>query len=748
MISTDKRHGSIQAFASWVMGIIVIVFMLVMLFSYDQIHDAEMAFQNERRNTAIDQLKLELNALQLRLEEIAESYADSDETRQQFNNTQYYVYWRDSRVSNYRAYNAYLTKIELYRDDGSALASQLSAGFPELFENSRKFLVHDEQGTLFLYHLSPVYAPIKETGTLGFMVIKYHLGELIRSEMLITDIDMTTLGFNLRSEDINKLSELARFSRFSLSASSNIESLIAALSKNLIILGIFVPVFSIMALLVFTSAMVRPIRYFVTLVHELGNQKIARPTHISFKFSELQNIWRAILEYREQVSSMHVHLDKKNKELWEMAHLDPLTGCHNRRAFEEDWYSTLETIEQHRITLSFILFDCDRFKLINDHYGHYIGDKVLVHIANTIQENLREGDKLYRLGGDEFCTILINTDEAESRAVARRCLKHLTRSQHEGLNVNEPLRMSAGIAIASGMDAGDLYDLQRQADMAMYYAKRPSNDSIAVYKDFMLQDSLYLFNNEVITLVYDAIYGMQGMQIHYQPIMNLQEREVEYYEALCRLENGDELLSPGIFLPIVEDRHIETEFDQLVIRQVHDDLANNVLPTGSGISINISGVGIINKQVITELGTLAEFFDKYTIYVEVTETSLITHMGNATKHLEQLRTQGFKVSLDDFGSGYSSLGYLTQMPVDSIKFDLTLIHALTKDNRQSVIVRSLADMCLKAGYQIVAEGIEDEVLLRLVMSLGFTYAQGYYIGRPKKHPLEEKELEQYAQLFA
>lgn len=748
MIRRDKRHGSIQAFASWVMGIIVIAFMLVMLFSFDQIRDAETTFQNERRNMAIDQLKLELNALELRLNEIAESYANSDETRQQFNNTQYYVYWRDSRVGDYKAHNGYLKKIELYRNDGSPLTSQLSTGFPKVFEMTSEYLVRNEEGTLFLYHPSPVFAPIKETGTRGFMIIKYHLGDLIRSEILITDIDMNTLSFNLRSEDIDSLYELARFARFELLASSNIESLIRALSNNLIILGIFVPVFSIMALLVFTTAMVRPIRNFVKLVHDLGNQDIARPTHISFKFSELQNIWRAILEYREQVSSMHVHLDKKNRELWEMAHLDPLTGCHNRRAFEEDWHSTLETIEQHRITLSFILFDCDRFKLINDHYGHYTGDKVLVHIANTIQENLREGDKLYRLGGDEFCTILFNTDEAESRAVARRCLMHLTRSEHEGLSVNEPLRMSAGIAIASGMDAGDLYDLQRQADMAMYYAKRPSNDSIAVYKDFMHQDSVYLFNNKIITQVYDAIYGMQGMQIHYQPIMNLQGRAVEYYEALCRLEHGDELLSPGVFLPIVQDRHIETEFDQLVIRQVHDDLANNVLPAGSGISVNISGVGIINKQVITELGTLAEFFDKYTIYIEVTETSLITHMGNATKHLEQLRTQGFKVSLDDFGSGYSSLGYLTQMPVDSIKFDLTLIHALTKDDRQSVIVRSLADMCLKAGYQIVAEGIEDEVLLRLVMSLGFTYGQGYYIGRPKKYPLQGKELQQHVEMFA
>ncbi|MCW8964677.1 MAG: EAL domain-containing protein [Gammaproteobacteria bacterium] len=732
--ASGRRPITIMGFSIWAMVSIVIVFTLLVIISYRQIQDAESAFTKQRKLSVARHLAADLAALQEKVEKVAQSYSNADETRQQFHNSQYYLYWRDSRVKDNPAFAPYINRVELYTKRGFPMTSQLSEGFPGQLSLASSFLIQTESDVLYIYHVSRVHGPIKETGMLGFLVIKYNLANLVLTEARLSDIDKATLGFALSVSRINDLIELAAYADFDLLASSDIEDLIGALSNNMITIGMIVPIISIISLVLFTYMMIKPIRNFETLVHELGRQNIEKPASLVFRFDELRNIWRAILDYRELASSMHSDLDEKNKELWELAHHDPLTGCFNRRAFEEDWQHMLGTIEQRRISLAFVLFDCDRFKLINDNYGHNSGDQVLIHISNTIQNNLRAGDRLYRLGGDEFCTILFDSDKAEARAVATRCLTQLDKTDIRELGINEPVRMSIGIAISEGTNSESLHDLQRLADIAMYYAKRPDNQNIAVYDASMLRDSLTLLNNEVITSVYDAISNKEGLQIHYQPIIDLQSNVVHYYEALSRLEHDGKLLYPDVFLPIVQDRFIEAEFDQLVIQHIQRDLGAGRLPAGSGVSINISGAGVTDKQVVAQLGALSEYLDEYHIYIEVTETSLITRLIQASEYLERLRQQGFKISLDDFGSGYSSLGYLTQMPVDCIKFDLSLVQALHKKERKSLVVRSLADMCLKAGYQIVAEGIEDVGLLNTVTGIGFTHAQGYYIGKPDKVP--------------
>ena len=178
-------------------------------------------------------------------------------------------------------------------------------------------------------------------------------------------------------------------------------------------------------------------------------------------------------------------------------------------------------------------------------------------------------------------------------------------------------------------------------------------------------------------------------------------------------------------------RKMEVELDRTIISHVMKDLENGHLPRGTGVSINLSAESIAHKDVIDWLMPLTDFTQSYYIVIEVTETSLITQIGIAARSLTILRKLGFKVALDDFGSGYSSLRYLTSMPVDIIKFDISLIQGM-HDERLGKLVREMAEMLTDLGYSLVAEGIETEILLDKVREAGFDYSQGYLLGRPER----------------
>lgn len=188
---------------------------------------------------------------------------------------------------------------------------------------------------------------------------------------------------------------------------------------------------------------------------------------------------------------------------------------------------------------------------------------------------------------------------------------------------------------------------------------------------------------------------------------------------------------PAAIFPVVEERRLEAEMDFAVIGKILGDLRGGQIPVGSGLSINISGPAITHPKIREKLAEFEPFLKDYTLVLEITETALITQLQQASENLNQLREAGFKVALDDFGSGYSSLGYLANMPVDIVKFDISLIHILEQDDeRQGGIVEGLAMMIQKAGYSMVAEGLESEQALKRIKRLGFSHGQGYYLGRP------------------
>ncbi|HEY9099137.1 MAG TPA: EAL domain-containing protein [Thiobacillus sp.] len=449
-----------------------------------------------------------------------------------------------------------------------------------------------------------------------------------------------------------------------------------------------------------------------------------------FAVTELENVRQSLNDYQQQLEDMHVSLAHKNQELWKQAHHDPLTGTLNRRAFDDDWRAMHRTHQDSPLGVAFLLFDCDHFKTINDTYGHQVGDQVLQGVSGALQQALRSGDRLYRLGGDEFATLLFSADLLRARQVAERCIEHILHHDFSAYWIREPVRISVGIAALDAAREDDLQLLHRQADIAMYYAKRPGQGKISVYSSEMDAGQESLVSSSETSAVFEAIADPDRLEMHYQPVLNLKTSELEYHEALVRIRGGQGLIMPASIFPVVEFRSLEVEFDLAVLEKIRRDMESGLIQPGMGVSLNVSGPGIVSARVTDKLMQLVPMLSRYKLLVEVTETSLITQINQASANLQRLRQAGFVVALDDFGSGYSSLRYLAGMPVDLVKFDISMIRSLEVPGRQAVFVEDLARLIKDANYQLVAEGIESEALLKRVTALGFSHAQGFYIGRP------------------
>jgi diguanylate cyclase (GGDEF)-like protein len=440
---------------------------------------------------------------------------------------------------------------------------------------------------------------------------------------------------------------------------------------------------------------------------------------------------------------MHSSLDQKNQELWLMAHHDPLTGVLNRRAYDDDWRQLASLIRGQDINISVILLDCDHFKAINDTYGHAIGDNVIKAVAECLKTCVREHDKLYRIGGDEFAIHMTNTSADEAAKLAVQCQQSVEKHPFRELGIKEPVRFSVGLSSAKGTQPEQICMLHKQADIAMYQAKGPSYGKVVQYEKGMEGQEGVIVSNRYIHAVYDAIENGKGIILHFQPIISFNPTQPNFYEVLTRLTDNEGMIMPSHIFPVVHAENLDMEFDLAILSHLKSQFDNRSIPEDITLSVNLGGTSLVQPRILESLKSLCSYLDTYHIILEVTETALITELHKATEVLTELRSYGYKVALDDFGSGYSSLRYLASMPVDIVKFDISMVRALESNDTQRQIAVDVARMILAAGYELVAEGVEDEKMLRLIEELGFTHAQGFLLGRPSEnfiHVVQQTEL--------
>ena len=733
------RALSISHFSLLFALLVAIIFGIVTWITWHENAQARAALAAHDREAALLELRKANEEISAALERIRTNLMGWDEVQQQLYDPTYYGHWRATRVASTGKIPSYVDGVELYDARGHVLPGAVKTGasrMPQrIFHDTRGAQVLQSRGRAYVYEFFPIYTGEAASMPLGYVGIRLNYLTTLERLRPLSYVNVTNLS--LVSDNDGRalpLPQALEFVKFQLQASDAFQTAERILASTLVRIAALCVIAALFAYFLITALLTRPLRKLASSIDSLREGQgvvLNRSYRQLWPVRELEQLRLAFNDYQTRLEEMHLSLEGKNKELWNLAHFDPLTGVYNRRAFEEEWNRVIAFAQTHPSKIAFLLFDCDHFKAINDTYGHHVGDLVIQGIAKSLDTALRSGDRLYRLGGDEFVTLLHDTDIESASNVAQRCIAEVGRHNFAKLGIKEPVQISAGLACWEGNDPEVLFILHKQADLAMYHAKKPGHAKLAVYSDEIAGGSQALVSSRETRAVFEAIEARDTIEMHYQRVVALPDITTAYYEALVRIRSNDGLITPFDIFAVVEARRLEVEFDLTVIEAVRRDLGRGVLPVGSGVSINISGPAIVTRSVMERLLELARFKDRYRLGIEITETALITQLSHAAANLEELRAVGFKVALDDFGSGYSPLRYLSSMPVDSVKFDIALIQSLQRADRQSLIVGKLAQLIRDSGYELVAEGIETPALLETVTSLGFTHAQGYYLGKPQ-----------------
>lgn len=716
----------------------LLLFMGYGTYTEHQVKELEQNIRDNAKAAAHTELKQIIESAYADIEHHSIEIAQWQEISQQLINPIFYAYWRNHRAMSAGFTPDYMKEISLYDRDGKILAmmddSLLPTTIPTGYPSS---YFHMQQDALELIFILPVTDSAEETTTVGYVVTRSDLLDQINLENRFQLIDSKTVHIKDWHDNSFSLDELLNNIKFELKPDPSMTLVLNGMKKAIFNLGIIIALVAMLLYPMVALLIARPLSQLNRHIDHLKES----PESLTLEsygnrmpIAELERIRLSLNEYHIQLYDAHGILDEKNKKLKTMAYQDALTGAMNRRAFDEQWRNIASLGGNRSLGICLAIFDLNHFKPINDSYGHEVGDQVLKVVAQLLTRSLREGEHLYRLGGDEFAAIFLNADREVANSIATRCNEAIINYPFTDLGIQEPIRISIGLAHAQGDEPELLKVLQWRADMAMYSAKQPGQSHIAFYSDEMEVNSSRLLSNWVNNAVYEAIKSGEGLEMHYQPIVDLADNRIDYYEALIRIRRDNELITPNHIFKLVETHRLEVDMDRAILKQILYDLNSGVIPEGSGISINISGPSIIKPEIIEWMSPFIPFIGRYKLVIEVTETSLITQIDVASRHLNRLREAGFLVALDDFGSGYSSICYLANMPVDIVKFDISLIRGLG-DEQQLTIVSHLATMIREAGYLLVAEGIESDQLAEQVKGIGFNYGQGYLFGRPEPEPL-------------
>jgi diguanylate cyclase (GGDEF)-like protein len=729
---------SIQRIALvFVFGLLALVALIGGFAAY-QTRNVTLNLERHSHDAARAELVAAMQHLLGQTESQAAALASWDETRQQLVSPEYYSYWRDQRVFDARMLNNHVARAGLYDPGRAALAANppalgLPAALPaDLPAHVAASWLAREPAGLVLYHAFPIYSDEGRRALLGHGLLRVDFLAALLSETHFQFVDVRSIAVPLQAGERLRTAELSERMRFAARPDADQQRFQAILSHTLLALLLLLTGTALVSAWVYNRLLVRPLRQ---LSHDLDamqqgrfkpDPQRSRRMHIL----ELENIRRSLYDYQLQLRELHGSLEHQNREFHSQARQDALTGCFNRRAYEEDWDAFQQTMQASPEGVAFLLFDCDRFKAINDTYGHAKGDRVLTLIADALVMALRANDRLYRLGGDEFATFLAHTTPAHARQIAQRCQSLLDASAFTDLGIVEPVGISIGIAFCPPEAIERLDELPKQADIAMYTAKQPGRNRIAVYGEDTERAAHALVASRETSALFQALATPGMIELHYQGIHGLPGRQIDYYEALARIRYEGTLIRPDAFLPVVSARRLEAAFDLAVLQQVDVDLASGQIPAGRGVSINLSAQSISKPEVVSQLLELARHIADHPLMLEITETSLITQMSEVRTYLDLLRTLRYRIAMDDFGTGYSPLRYLVDLPVDVVKFDISLVAKLGHDDRAGRVVADFARMMADVGYSLVAEGVEDETVLARVEALGIAHVQGYLLGRP------------------
>ena len=411
-----------------------------------------------------------------------------------------------------------------------------------------------------------------------------------------------------------------------------------------------------------------------------------------------------------------------------MAHCDTLTGLPNRFRFSEVLKTTLARAPLERGTVALLYIDLDDFKIVNDTMGHEAGDHLLVQVGQRLQHEVQTLGLVGRFGGDEFLLLVHVADDEAALAFGRRVISAIAEPiEIEG----KSLSVTTSVGIALGPQHGsEPSELLRSADMALYAAKADGRNKAVLYtREIAIALS---HRREMETDLREATRSGR-LFLLYQPIVDARTAHVRSFEALMRWSHPVKgVISPAEFIPIAEQTGLIVQMGAWALRQACMDA--KTWPEHVTVAVNVSAFQFKDTRQLIEAvkdALLISGLNPIRLELEVTESLLIADQDATLDAIRVLRRLGVRFSLDDFGSGYSSLGYLARYPFSKVKIDRSFAEHITSDGPSRSIIEVVCQLAQKLGMRVVVEGIETESQRREIVALGAEQAQGYLFGRPQ-----------------
>ncbi len=468
---------------------------------------------------------------------------------------------------------------------------------------------------------------------------------------------------------------------------------------------------------------------------------------IDYFILELVTVFLLIIlamKYGEkQYEEKQAELEENNEKLEFMAHHDPLTGLPNRMAIQNQ----IRTMIKSRNPFYLLFLDLDSFKMINDYYGHQHGDTVLKQMGIRLSKTLKHKGAVARVGGDEF-VILLQEDAQGIHAILDQLIRVVTLPMSiDGKTVTVTTSLGAACYPEHGRTVSAL---MKFADLAMYYAKDSGKNQYQVYSEKMLKES-----NKVVELKTDLRQALSKKQfrILYQPQIDLRSGTITGFEALLRWKHPERgLISPVSFIPLAEETGDIVPIGEWVLRQAVQELQNwqKVYQKQLKMAVNISIKQLEHPNFIhTVKDVLANSgLNPSLLELEVTESLAMKNVEYALEVIEKLREFGVHVSIDDFGTGHSSLNYLRLLGIKHIKIDRTFIKDIEEKRESREIIRAILSIARHLRLDVTAEGIETAGQLQFLQDLDCSYGQGYLFAKPLDHTHAEAFLKREAETAA
>jgi diguanylate cyclase (GGDEF)-like protein len=436
------------------------------------------------------------------------------------------------------------------------------------------------------------------------------------------------------------------------------------------------------------------------------------------------------LKHNQQIiEKINLELRGKNKQLDHLSNMDELTGLWNRRGLLKAVHDLTLQKNQEQTNFNVLFIDLDKFKPINDTYGRQVGNILLQDVAKRLKECVPEKAIISRVGGDEFTIILQNTTEAHSVLVAEKIRTDLSKVfiiQRKEIFITP----SIGISLSSS-NGSEVEQLLQNADIAVSFVKREGKNGFLIFDQSMKE-----FTEKRIHLENDLHKAIEQEELilYYQPQFDVKAEQIVSFEALIRWSSNGKMISPGEFIPIAEETGLIIPIGNWVIesacRQIKSwiEAGYPAIP----ISVNVSSHQFQHPDFIQNIQIVFKKtqIDPTMLKLEITESDILGNEKSIIMKLKNLKQLGVSISIDDFGSGYSSLAYLKNFPIDEIKMDKLFIDEIGDNFKDRLLVQTIIQLGQSLDTQIVAEGVETIEQLSFLKEAGCNVIQGFLIGKP------------------